>query len=106
MEGKADFGDTLVDYSLAAIAGGMVLAVTGILLIFALPTVSGPLSAPGSRMIAALGAVAGVSIYLIVNLRKGNRQLDTGNEIIAAFLPLLITPLLGLLSGLALKYLG
>ncbi len=106
MAGKSDFGDTLVDYSLAAIAGGMVLSVISVLLIFAAPSFSGLLASLGSRPIAAAGAVAGVFIYLSVNLRKGNRSLSTGGEVSAAFLPLLITPLLGIVLGLVLKYLG
>lgn len=97
----ARFGDAIADYSLAALAGGLLVGLLSILLVFVFP----PLAAM-TQFLAIGGAFLGVLIYLVMNIRGDGHELETGLEVFAAITPFLISPILGILVGVLLKYLG
>ncbi len=100
---KARFGEALGNYSLAAIGGGLVLAVLNVLLVFVAPGIAAITGSLGSTTLAFLGGLLGVLIYLLVNLNKDAHDLETGQEIFAAIMPFVISPVLGIIVGFYLE---
>lgn len=104
MESKRSrFGEALGNYSLAAIAGGLVLAVLNVLLVFVSPSIALIILSVGSTVLAFLGALTGVLIYLVMNISKNAHDLETGLEIFAAIIPFVISPILGIIIGFYLE---
>ncbi|MFB6204674.1 MAG: hypothetical protein ABEJ75_03440 [Candidatus Nanohaloarchaea archaeon] len=103
---KSRFGEALGNYSLAAIAGGLLLAVSNVLLVFVLPGVAALMTSLGGKALALIGALALVLVYLLKNVVRDAHDLETGLEIFAAILPFVISPVLGVVIGLYLEKFG
>lgn len=100
---KARFGEALGNYSLAVIGGGLFLTVLNVLLVFLAPGIAAIMGSLGGKALAFLGGLVTVLIYLLINLNRDAHDLEAGQEVFAAIIPFVISPILGILVGFYLE---
>lgn len=93
-------GRRILFYTAAAFIGGALIGGSGFLMPF--PTVD--LGLRGLEF-AGLGSILGAGLYFVYSIRNRPGR-DTGEELIAALVPLVLSPLGGLLVGGLLYLLG
>jgi hypothetical protein len=93
-------GKRILFYTAAAFIGGAILGGSGLFVPF--PTLDLGL---GGLEFAGLGSIIGAGLYFLYSTRN-RTGMDTGHELIAALVPLVLSPLGGLVVGALLYLLG